>query len=614
MIVPSGQGFTRHRGPVTCAAGVPHSRRVVTSGYDGAVGLFDVASREVRLVGYHRHLVNRVVVSADGSRAASPSSDHTVCLWDLGALRPDRVLRGHSDDVEDFAFVGDSRGASVSRDWRILLWDLQTGGILRVLEGHDKDVLSVCYYDGKLVTSGDDMTLRVWDVESGRLLQMWGPFATETDTCAVDTRRNRAVLGCDDGCLRFFDLGTGATSGEVAAHGSGIKKVAASPATGDVLSAAYDQRIIVWDAETLGPKAALDRRPAVWERSLNWSADGSRVFAGTFDGTVLVWDAGTGRCLDELGDRQTKGNACLNEAAVLDDTRIVLVSDDGFVRTATLEPTRAAWGACVEPASGRMLMNAVAASAADGLVVTGSHDQKVHLFTARGDVLDGEVEVPLGEGPINSIRVARHPGFAGVSFVACYSGAVARVSAAGQVLGKFRLHNNAVKALRLHPTRPVGVSCSADGILVSWDFEGRLLRRFAGHTAIIDDVDIDPAGARLASTGRDFTLKVYGLDDGRLLHSVCLGRRSPKAVCFIDEHAVVVANYWGELIKVTLPGEAVARRTIARNGISSVVRRGAFLVATSYDGGVYLVRPDDLSVVNCLRAMTQRLDGGGDDW
>ena len=53
------------------------------------------------------------------------------------------------------------------------------------------------------------------------------------------------VLGCDDGVVRIFDIDTGATVGEIDAHASGIKKVAVSPRTGDILSAAYDQRVIV---------------------------------------------------------------------------------------------------------------------------------------------------------------------------------------------------------------------------------------------------------------------------------------------------------------------------------------------------------------------------------
>jgi WD40 repeat protein len=604
--------FVRHRGPVTCAAAVPGTDDVVTSGYDGAVALYNLASGSVELLGFHRHLVNRVVVDAEGRRAASPSSDYTVVVWDLAERRPELVLRGHADDVEDFVFVDENFGASVSRDWRVLVWDLRTGAIANVLEGHEKDVLSISHHDGKLFTSGDDMTLRVWDLETGSQLQVWGPFESETDTCAIDPLHRRAVLGCDDGVVRIFDIDTGGTVGEIDAHASGIKKVAVSPRTGDILSAAYDQRVIVWEAGSLERRVELEARPSLWERSFNWSPDGARILAGTFDGTVLTWDAETGECEAEIGaDAGPRGNPCFNEAAVAEEGEVALVSDDGWVRLARLTAEAAEWVSRTQPSSGAILMNAVACSRDPERVLCGAHDHRLHIFDRAGDELRNERELFLGQGPINTIRVSTHPGLEGTAFVGCYSGAIVKVTPEPEVAGSFRVHENAVKSLRLHPTLPLGVSCSADGILVSWDFDSTILQRFLGHLAIIDDVDIDPGGTRVASVGRDFVLKVHELESGRLLHTLSLGRRSPKAVSFFDDETIVVTNYWGELIRVTLPDERVLRRQIAANGISSAASSGNHLVVTSYDGSVYLIRPTDLSVANVLTAMRQRVDQHG---
>jgi WD40 repeat protein len=598
--------FTRHRGPVTCVAGIPGSTAAVTSAYDGAVGRFDLATHDVELLGYHDHLVNRVSVDADGRRAATSSSDYTIHLWDLAARVRVGVLRGHSDDVEDFAFAGDGVGVSASRDQRVIVWDLATGAIRRVIEGHERDVLSVVCSGDRIYTSGDDKTLRVWDLASGRPLKMWGPFEHETDSCAVDPLRGRVVLGCDDGVIRVFDVETGATLAAVPAHRSGIKKVATSPATGDILSAAYDQQVLVWDARSFELKVRLDARRSTWERSFNWSPDGASILAGTFDGTVLVWDAASGRCRDEIGETG-RGNVCLNDVAANARGEIATVSDDGLVRLGRLRPDEGRWLSETEPASGRMLANAVTLDDAGGRVVTGAHDHTLHLFARQGDRLADEIEVRLGEGPINSVRVAHHAGHEGEVFAACYSGAIVRVGRDGAVRGTIRVHDGAVKALRLHPREPFGVSCSADGALLAWGFDGALRERFRGHMAIVDDVDIDPSGRFIASVGRDFTLKVYDLADGRLLHSVSLGRRSPKAVLFWDPRTVIATNYWGALLRVDLDTESVLARQIAENGFSAAARCGDHLVAVSYDGAAYLVRPGDLSVVRTLRGLTQRL-------
>jgi WD40 repeat protein len=598
--------FTRHRGPVTCVAGIPGLNAAVSSAYDGAIAYVDLGKRTMQLLGYHDHLANRITVNATGTLAASASSDYTIAIWDLKRFERRLVLRGHSDDVEDFAFVDDHVGVSVSRDWRVLVWNLDTGAVSRVIEGHQKDVLSVVCSNGWIYTSGDDMTLRVWDLETGELIKLWGPFENETDSCAIDPIHRRVVLGCDDGVIRVFDIDTSEAVAEIAAHASGIKKVATSPDNGDILSAAYDQKILVWDAEDFSRKVELERKATTWERSFNWSPDGQQIFAGTFDGTVLIWDARSGRCVDEVGQRDN-GNACLNDVSANREGEIVTVSDDGFVRLGKLTPTVARWLTQVEPASGRMLANAVTLDDKYHVVITGAHDQTLHLFGKHDASLGDEIEVRLGEGPINCVRVAHHPGYECQAFVACYSGAIVRLNRAGKILDKFRVHEGAVKALRLHPERAMGVSCSADGALLSWSFDGELLRRFPGHMAIVDDVDIEPTGQMIVSVSRDFTAKVYRLADGQLLHSISLGHRSPKGVCFLDPQTVIVTNYWGSLLRIDLETGDVLTRSIAENGISAVARCGDYLVAVSYDGCAYLVRPADLHVGNSLRLMHQRL-------
>ena len=611
---PATDRFVRHRGPVTSVAGVPGRAAALSAGYDSAVAWVDLEAGTIELLGYHDHLVNAVVVDREGRLAASCSSDYTIWIWDLASRRPVRRLRGHGDDVNDFAFLGGGRGASVSHDQRVYVWDLETGAVLRVLEGHEKYAMSVDAADGRIYSAGDDMTLRQWDAETGRPLRVWGPFEVETDTCAIDPLHGRAILGADDGCVRVFDGASGELVREIPAHRSGIKKVAVSPATGDVLSAGYDQRLRIWDARTFEPRGDLEPGRTTWERSLSWSPDGRRVLAGTFDGTVVVWDAASGRREAEIGgaagNEAVAGNACFNDVAAGPGGEMALVADDGWVRLARLTPAAAEIVAEVAPASGRVLMNGVAFDEELGLVIAGAHDQKIHLFRRRADRLAEEAVVELGEGPINDVAIVppgHRSGAAGDAFVGCYSGALVRVGADGAVRARHRFHEGAVKGLALHPVEPVGVSCSADGAAASWTFDGELLLRFPGHVAIADDVDLDPSGERLVTVSRDFTLKVYELETGRLLASRSLGQRSPKSVCFWDRETVIVGNYWGTLLRYDLAAGTMRRRTVAGNGLSGLSRAGAYLAATSYDGAVYLVRPGDLSVANVLRSMVQKV-------
>lgn len=611
------EAFTHHRGPVTCVAGVPGRHLAVTSGYDSAVGIVDFDQGRIELLGYHRHLVNRIVVNETGSVAASCSSDYTIGLWNLENRTLERVLRGHWDDVEDFAFIDDETGVSVSRDRRILIWDLNTGAIVRALEKHKRDVLSVEFAKGRIYSSGDDMTLRQWDAGSGDLLRTWGPFDVETDTCAIDALNDRVVLGCDDGKIRIFDSETGSLVREIEAHRSGIKKVAVSPVDGAILSAAYDQRILVWAPDSGELLRELESHRATWERSFNWSPDGLDIFAGTFDGSVLRWAMDSGNLVNEVGKSRRQGNPCLNDISSNHTGRTAIVSDDGHLRFTGLSNVEEDGIQSAAPATGRVLMNAVfqaeGCQEANSLVLAGAHDQNLHAFS----IVDGKpapgFALNLEEGPINCIRAQRKNGGQLEAFVACYSGSVVRVLVDGtesmQVLARYPLHDGAVKALRLHPSGGAGASCAADGSMCAWSLEGEVLRSFTGHTAIVDDLDFDPSGEMLASVSRDFTVNVYEFASGLMRHSILLGRESPKCVLYWDRNRIFVGNYWGEIWQVDLSTEQVTPFPVASNGISSLSRCESGLVAASYDGTVSLLDTDSMKVIGRRVLMNQRVSG-----
>ena len=315
---------------------------------------------------------------------------------------------------------------------------------------------------------------------------------------------------------------------------------------------------------------------------------------------MLEWDATTGQCLREVGG--TGGNACLNEVAADDRGDVVVVSDDGRVRLGRLSRSdpngpRPRAPSRPRPHERRHLD---ARDRAGRLRSPRSHAPPLRQDRSS---LRNERVAALGEGPINSIRVAHHAGYDGAGIRGLLQRRDRAREPHGEVVAKIHLHEGAVKALRIHPRQPLAASCSADGALISWTLDGRLHDRYLGHMAIVDDVAIDPSGTHLASVSRDFTLKVYRLADGRMGHSVSLGRRSPKSMCFVDERTVIVGNYWGELIKFDLETERVTRRTIARNGISSVCTQGRDVVASSYD---------ELSTLSIPADLSRRADAPGD--
>ena len=75
------------------------------------------------------------------------------------------TLEGHRRAVKSVCFSPDGRRlASGSYDMTVRLWDVETGTSVRTLEGHNAEGNSVCFSpDGRwLASSSKDRTVRMW--------------------------------------------------------------------------------------------------------------------------------------------------------------------------------------------------------------------------------------------------------------------------------------------------------------------------------------------------------------------------------------------------------------------------------------------------------------------
>ncbi|MFN3741871.1 MAG: WD40 repeat domain-containing protein, partial [Anaerolineales bacterium] len=92
---------------------------------------------------------------------------------------------------------------SGSSDRTVKVWEVETGRLLRSLEGHPGSVRAVALSaDGRTLVSGSsDRTVRAWDVESGQArLLFWNDAAILSLALPPDGR----TLVCGDGQGRVW--------------------------------------------------------------------------------------------------------------------------------------------------------------------------------------------------------------------------------------------------------------------------------------------------------------------------------------------------------------------------------------------------------------------------
>jgi WD40 repeat protein len=211
------------------------------------------------------------------------------------------VLSGHAAAINDTVFTSDGRYLVSSSDDRTLrVWDLERGGS-RVLSGHTDEVWRLQPLpDGRhLISSGKDGTLREWDLETGE----GKVFATLSGPVSAMT------LGCEDRCLlaasrkddvlHVWELGTGAAR-TFHTGVMGIDELLPSPDGEHVFVRGYQFHA----AESAIGNVARGTFQSVKEAGIVWASvftpDG-RLFTGSSTGELHVWEpaSGKGRLLAE---------------------------------------------------------------------------------------------------------------------------------------------------------------------------------------------------------------------------------------------------------------------------------------------------------------------------
>ena len=279
-------------GPVYGCAFSPDGKRFITTGYDGALRLFNTKTyKEARQLEGHAGKVSTVAFALDGKHAVSGGYDNSVRLWDLSTGRASKTFDGHKDYVRSVAISADGKWIlSGSDDRSVRLWNVQTGMQERSMVGHDHTVWCVALSrDGKRALSASlDKTARLWDVEKGETIKRLEGHKDTVLCVAFSPDGRHAVTGSTDKTLRLWDLSTGATIMTFEGSAGYIQSVAISPDGRRILSGGADNRVRLWDAGTGKEIRKLEgHRDQVWH--VAFSRDGRLAISSGPDNSVRLW-------------------------------------------------------------------------------------------------------------------------------------------------------------------------------------------------------------------------------------------------------------------------------------------------------------------------------------
>jgi WD40 repeat protein len=245
-----------------------------------------------------------IAYSPDGKWMATASGDPGIYgiarLWSAepgAGAKPVRELVETQDVLFSVAFSPDSkRVATAGADRAIRIYEVETGKLLFQVEDHADWIFAVAFSpDGKrLASASRDKTCKVFDVEKKESLVTFPGHAQPVYTIAFAPDGKSVASGGEDNMIRVWNPDAdGRQVRQMGGFGGTVFRLRYAPDGQTLVACSADKSIHVFKPSGTSIRKLQGHQD--WIYSLAVSRDGKTIASGSWDGDVRLWNLADGK-------------------------------------------------------------------------------------------------------------------------------------------------------------------------------------------------------------------------------------------------------------------------------------------------------------------------------
>jgi WD40 repeat protein len=425
-------------------------------------------------------------------------------LNQLARILWDKSKTAQNENDLSAAFFYTAEGLAISKDEKLcqdILIDIEAS-LPQIILKNIYDIKSAVFSpDSKLIlTSSDDKTVRILEVESGKPI---GPVLKHDAKVfrAVFSPDGKLILtASDDHTACLLEAGSEKPKGTVLKHDAAVESAVFSPNGKLILTASFDDTVRIWEAASGKPIGPVLKHNAI--------ATAFRpVFSPNSKWVVTSGNNHTARIWEALGGKEIKPALKHNTY----HTRNPVFSRDGkLILTAKDDCTVCLWEVASGKPIGTVLKHAEEVQSAffspnGKLILTQNYDT-VHLWKAPSGK---EIKSALKhDGQISSVDFSPDSKLiltASVDRTACLWEA-----ANGKPIGPVLKHAEEVYSAFFSPDGKLILTIGRSNTVLLWDIDSRKpIGPALKHNAEIESADFSPDSKWIVTASVDKTVRIW---------------------------------------------------------------------------------------------------------